>query len=167
MKAFIESQFAYCPLTWMFHDRTVNQKINRVHERALRIVYEDDISSFDELLKKDQSVKIHHRNIQLLAVELYKTKHDISPLIMKDIFLPKIVQEDNMRTQSDFLLPPVKTVHYGHDSLRYFGAVVWDMIPSNIRNIDTHEKFKNKIKTWLPNCLCRLCKEYVQGIGYV
>ena len=51
MKAFIESQFNYCPLIWMFHSRTMNNKINRFHERALRLVYY--VSSFDELLKKD------------------------------------------------------------------------------------------------------------------
>ena len=52
MKAFIQSQFAYCPLIWMFHLRTMNNKINRIHERALRLVYSDHVSSFDELLKK-------------------------------------------------------------------------------------------------------------------
>ena len=53
MKAFIESQFNYCPLIWMFHSRTMNNKINRIHERALRLVYSDHVSSFNELLKKD------------------------------------------------------------------------------------------------------------------
>ena len=41
MKSFIESQFGYCPLTWMFHSRRLNNKINRIHERALRITYND------------------------------------------------------------------------------------------------------------------------------
>ena len=41
MKAFIESHFAYCPLTWMFHNRKLNNRINRLHERALRLVYKD------------------------------------------------------------------------------------------------------------------------------
>ena len=71
MKAFIESQFAYNPLTWMFHDRRENHKINRLHKRALRNVYKDDISSFDELLIKDKSFRIHNRNIQSLAIELF------------------------------------------------------------------------------------------------
>ena len=52
VKAFIESQFNYRPLIWMFHSRTMNKKINRIHERALRLVYSDHVSSFDELLKK-------------------------------------------------------------------------------------------------------------------
>ena len=43
MKAFIESQFNYCPLIWMFHSRIINNKINRIHERVLRLVYSDHI----------------------------------------------------------------------------------------------------------------------------
>ena len=60
MKSFIES-FGYCPLTWMFHGRGLNNKINRIHERALRITYNDK-SSYGELLTKDRSVTIYHRN---------------------------------------------------------------------------------------------------------
>ena len=64
MKAFIESQFSYCPLIWMFCSRKMNNKINYIHERALRLVYDDYTSTFNDLLKKDESVCIHHRNIQ-------------------------------------------------------------------------------------------------------
>ena len=70
MKALIESQFNYCPLIWIFHSRAMNKKINRINERALRLVYSDHVSSFDELFKKERSFSIHHRNIQSLAIEL-------------------------------------------------------------------------------------------------
>ena len=70
MKAFIESQFKYCPLIWMLHSRIMNSKIIRIHERALRLVYSDYVSSFHKLLKKDQSFAIHHKDIQCLAIEL-------------------------------------------------------------------------------------------------
>ena len=62
MKAFIEPQFGYCPMIWMHHNRTINNRINKLHERALRLVYKDYISSFEELLLKDFT--IHHRNLQ-------------------------------------------------------------------------------------------------------
>ena len=55
MKTFIESQFSYCPLVWMFCSRTMNDKINRIHERALCLVYQDYDSTFEELLCKDKS----------------------------------------------------------------------------------------------------------------
>ena len=68
MKAFIEFQFNYCPLIWMIHSRTMNNKINRIHERALRLFYSDHASSIDELLKRDRSFSIHHRNIESLEL---------------------------------------------------------------------------------------------------
>ena len=69
----------------MSHSRTLNNKINRLHERALKIVHSDYKSSFNTLLKKDGSFSIHHRNIQSLAIETYKFLHGLSPAIMGDI----------------------------------------------------------------------------------
>ena len=60
LKAFIESQFSYCPLVWMFHSRTLNNRINKLHERALRLVYKDSQLTFEQLLEKDNSFTIHH-----------------------------------------------------------------------------------------------------------
>ena len=64
MNAFIESQFQYCPLVWMFHSRTINDRINKLHERALRLAYKDGQYTFQQLLHKDNTVTIHHRNLQ-------------------------------------------------------------------------------------------------------
>ena len=79
IKTFFESQFSYCPLLWMFCGRTLNRRINRLHERALRIAYEDYESSFEELLIKDDSVTIHQRNLRVLALEMYEVSHKLSP----------------------------------------------------------------------------------------
>ena len=86
MNAFINSQFGYCPLVWMLHSRRLNIRINRIHERALRVVFKDSNSSFDELLVRNNSVSIHIRNIQLLAIELYKVANELSPEIMSHVF---------------------------------------------------------------------------------
>ena len=74
MKAFVESQLRYCLLVWMFHCRGINTKINHLHERALTTTYKDKSSTFQELLEieKDNSVSIHHRNVQKLATENYR-----------------------------------------------------------------------------------------------
>ena len=55
LKIFFDSQFKYCPLTWMFYNRTTNSKLNKLHERVLRLVYDDYLSAFEELLEKDNS----------------------------------------------------------------------------------------------------------------
>ena len=70
MNAFFNSQFNYCPVIWMCHSRALNNKINRLHERCLRIIYNDKTSTFKELLEKDNSVTIHYRNIPALATEM-------------------------------------------------------------------------------------------------
>ena len=118
IKAFIESQFNYCRLVWMFHSRTLNNKINKLQERSLRIIYCDDTSSFEELLRKDGSVTIHHRNIQALATEMYKVKNNLSPKIILDMFQLNIRQHST-RNANEFLLPRPKTENYGKQSLTY------------------------------------------------
>ena len=86
MKAFIKSQFSYCLLVWMFHSRTLNNRINKIHERALRLVYKNEtFLSFDDLLKRDRSVSIHQKNLQIFATEIYKTKNDFGPKTMKEL----------------------------------------------------------------------------------
>ena len=86
MKAFIESQFSYCPLIWMFCSRKMIRKINHIQERALRLVYDDYLSSFYVLLRKDNYVCIHHRNIQRVAIEMFKVKHKLYPDIVQSLF---------------------------------------------------------------------------------
>ena len=66
--AFFSSQFNYCPLIWMCHNRNYKSKINRLHERCLRLIHSDKCSSYEELLVKDKSVSIHHKNIHVLDV---------------------------------------------------------------------------------------------------
>ena len=87
MKSFVASQFGYCPLIWMFHSRCLNNKMNSIHERALRITYQDRISTFQELL--NTSVSIHHRNLQALATEMFKNHRCLSPNILREILRPK------------------------------------------------------------------------------
>ena len=77
MRTFIESQFSYCPLIWMFCSRKMNRKINHIHEMALRLVYEDYSTSFEKLLVKDKSVSIHHHNIQKVALRMFNVKNDL------------------------------------------------------------------------------------------
>ena len=89
MKAFISSQFSYCPLVWMFHSRALNNRINKLHERSLRIVYNDNTSSFTDLLQKDNSVSVHQRNIQILLTEMYKVKNGFASKIMSEDFRKK------------------------------------------------------------------------------
>ena len=91
MKSSVTSQFSYCPLIWMFYSRRLNNKINSLHNRALRIAYQDNMSAFQELLNKDNSVSIHHRKLQVLATEMFKIHRGLSPEILRKHLCPKQV----------------------------------------------------------------------------
>ena len=74
----------------MFHSRKLNNSINNIHERAVRIVYRDYGSTFQEMLKQKKSVSIHQRNLQILATEIFKTKNGLNPVFTEDVFNFKI-----------------------------------------------------------------------------
>ena len=89
VNAFFMAQFNYSSLIWMCHKRTCNNKIKRLHERCLRLIYNDKRSSFEDLLEKDNSVSIHHKNLQALAIEMFKVHTKTSPEIMQEVFQVK------------------------------------------------------------------------------
>ena len=145
MKAFITSQFSYCPLVWMFHNRTLNNRINKIHERALRIVYKNEtFLSFDDLLKRDRSVSIHQKNLQILATEIYKTKNNLGPKIMKDTF--HFIQKPyNLRNDPELQRRRNRTLYFGTESISSLAPKIWELIPSDIRSANSLGIFKENI----------------------
>ena len=172
MKTFIESHFNYCPLLWMFHSRKLNNRINSLHERALRVVYKDDNLTFEQLLERDKSFTIHERNLQKLAILMYKVKHKLCPQPIQDIFIqhsnPQGLRARDGDDLEKWLLPKARTVNYGIETLRFRGPVVWNLIPDHIKASKSLESFKSDIGNWKPEgCKCRLCKEYIPDLGYI
>ena len=181
MNTFIKSQFSYSPITWMFHSRKSNNRINRIHESALRTVYNDYMTSFEtlllidnsvsvhhkNLLLIDNSVSIHHKNLQALATEIYKIKNKIAPEIMNDILLERSIIY-NLRNNSGFTTYNVNTMRYGVDTIHHLEPKIWNSLPLTIKAAHDLKEFKNLIKSWIPEaCPCRLCKKYVGGLGYI
>ena len=70
----------------MLHNSTPNNEINRIHERAFRIVYRDKTSNFTKLLQKDNAVLVNQRNLQVLATEVYKARMGLAPQLVKENF---------------------------------------------------------------------------------
>ena len=134
----------------MFHGRELNRKINRIHERSLRIVLKDYNSSFNGLLKMNKSVCIHRINIQSLAIELFKVKENLSNTITSDTLPNKTLNYD-LRSQTVFFFRnTVNTTKFGLNSLRYFASEVWSMIPTDIKSSSNAEMFKTKIRKRKP-----------------
>ena len=166
MKTFIQSQFNYCPLLWMCHNRQFNTKINKLHERSLRIVYKKQDSTFQELLDLDNSVTVHQRNLQKLATEMYKVKTGIAPLIMNDVFEVSD-SHYNLRFKA-WATHNVRTVNNGTETLSFRGPKTWEILPDSIKYVKSLTEFKMKIKTWEPvGCTCRLCQTYIPSLGFI
>ena len=144
MKAFTESKFAYYPLIWMFCQRSSNTRINHLHERALRFIYNDNESTFEDLLKKDNPVSIHHKNIRLLGIELYKVKNNLSTCLMSEIFNLRNI-DYNVRSQTDFKQGSANTVNYNLKLLRYPAPKIWNIILLAIRNPGSLTEFITNI----------------------
>ena len=145
----------------------MNRKMNYLHERALRLVYCDYESTFEDMLRKDRSLTFHQRNIHRVALEMYKVKNEPSPPFMKEIF--KYIGDQSTRMGGKFARPNINSVKKGEYSLSSFGPIVWNtMLPEKLKNCDSLTDFKQSIKSWIPkDCPCHICKNYVRGLGYV
>ena len=107
----------------------------------MRFVYKDHSSSFDELLEKDISCKIHDRNLQNLVTETFKVKMNLAPEIMKEVFK---IAEFPYALRNELKL----------ETASFVGARVWNSLPSDLKESKSLEIFKSKIKNWIPkNCL--------------
>ena len=125
----------------MMHIRSINNEVNRVHERALRIVCKDKFSPFENLFEKDKTVKIYVRNLQVLVTEIFKVKNGIAPKILSDIFkLPN--PTDTLRNKRDFVSNHVKTVYFCTESLSYLGRKLQDLLPQDLKTLT---QFKSQV----------------------
>ena len=120
---------------------------------------------FKTCLKKDNSVSIHHRIVQALAAGIFKVKNN-APEIMKELFAPKMSPYD-LRNNS-FKRRRVNSVWHGSESVSYLGPKIWDLVPSEIKESESLNTFKFKIKRWVPEgYLCRICKIYLAQLGFL
>ena len=129
MNSFFNAQFNYCRLIWMVHSRKNKNKNKHLHERCLRVIYSDKKSSYENLLEKDNSVSIHHKNIQALAIEMFKVKHKLCPEITGDIFMERTNNQYNLRNRANFITPQVHNVFHRTGRISYHGPKIRDIVP--------------------------------------
>ena len=159
------SQFNYCPLVWMFRTKELNNRINSLHGKALRLTYQNRNSSFDELLKLDKSVSIHYRN---LLTEIYKVKMGLSPPIMNDILALDQNPSYNLRYGVTVTRKNIRTNKFGFETISTIGAVLWQNLPNNIKYSDSLNIFNHRIKQWTPdNCPCKIYRNFIKNLGYI
>ena len=123
MNSFFSSQFSYCPLVWMFHSYALSNKINRLHERCPRIVYNDKKTTHENLLVRERSVSVHVRNLQILATEIFKGHRDLSLPNFKELFNKRTLNYE-LRHPSQFTTRRVESVYNGSDSIASLGPKI-------------------------------------------
>ena len=142
----------------MFHNRKLNNLLNHIHERALRIKNQDHNSTFEELNAKEGSFKIHDRNLQRLLTEIFKVKMKLAPEIMNEVF-ESIESPYPLRIESRFKSQNICTVKYGIETAAFVGSRIWSYIPSELEKSASLNEFSMKIKTWKPE----KCPNYVKS----
>ena len=167
MQAFVLSHFSYSHLVWLFYDRTINHRINHIHERALRLEYKNYRTDFGSLLEQRNLVFIHVKNLPLLMTEIYKTRSGLSPPFIKDIFADRSSGYD-LRHGNDSQLPKVHTTTHGIETISLLGNRLWSTLPNIIKEAGALPIFKSHINCWKgENCNCKLCKTYIPQVGYL
>ena len=111
----------------MFHSRIINNEINRLHEGFLRLLYGDKWSSFEKLLEQDKSVTIHTRNLQMLATGIIKVYRNTFPPIFSENFHRRDINY-NLRINSDFVMPNLRSVFDGSESISYLDPKIWGIV---------------------------------------
>ena len=123
---------------------------------------------YEEFLEADNSDSVHFRNVQALAIELYKLVNGFSPDIMKDVFPLNANPLYNTRNKRMFHSRHIRTVHFGSETLSHLAPKILELVPEEIKKLESVASFKNAIKIWKPtNCPCRLCRTYIFQVGFV
>ena len=100
---------------------------------------------------------------------MYKVQNNCSPELMNKVFpINEPIYEYDLRNTTNFATRRIKTVRYGSESLSYLGLRLWNILLDEYKKIQSVKDFKAKIRSWVPeNCPCRLCKIYIQHVGFI
>ena len=157
-RALIVSNFNYCPLVWHFCGKRNTSKIEKLQERALRFVFNDFTSSYENMLKKAELTTLTLSRIKTLALEVYKALHGHSPPppYMKDMFTSRQEQKHSLRNEHQLNIPFSRTVGFGSHSIQFEGARVWNHLPNKIRCAENIASFKKTPSNMGRMSLCHL-----------
>ena len=126
--AFINSQFNYAPLIWMFSSKTAINKILKIHYRTLQVVYSEYHKPYEELLQIDDDISIHQKHLRILALEVCKSIMHFNPEFMWHCFNTNPIP-NNLRKGSRLLIPTAKSVNFGTNSITFRGSLLWNNLP--------------------------------------
>ena len=146
-KSFIASNFSYCPVTWIFCGKVNSKKLEKLQERAIRFVYNDSTSSYNELLKRGNLLPLDIYRLRFLAIEMYKCVNNTNPRYLNQLFTQKHTNYD-LRDSNLLLQSSFNTYKYGYRSFTYYGTKLWNMLPPELKSSKNLNIFKHNIEAW-------------------
>ena len=161
-KTFAMSQFNYCPVVWHFCKPGDTHKMEKIQERALRFIYNDYSTNYNELLLDNSESTLYLKRVRSMAHEVYKALNDTSPKYSKEMLR---LRSNPMRRPMDLYVPRVNQIKFGYRSYSFEAPSLWNSLPLGIRKSENFELFKSLVKIWTgPSCRCASCK-YNENIG--
>ena len=158
VQSFVFSNFNYCPLVWYFSSSKSLQKIERIQERALRFLYNDHKSSYDDLLIRSKKCTMQVARQRTLCIEIFKTIKNLNLPFMQSIFCSRTSKNPSRNPNNLSHFRP-NQVTFGSKSLKAIGPQIWNCLPNELKSADNLNSFKHMIKQWDgPSCKCYVCK---------
>ena len=156
--AFIGSQFNYTPLLWMFFRKTYYSKIEKIHHKALKVIYELN-ATYDNLFLESNTVSVHQRHLRFLMAEIYKSISKLDPEFMWSYFTHKDMPF-HLRKGPILDLPKTYSFYYGTNAIHFSGSLIWNNLPADVKPSDSLFEFKNEIKDIGDiDCECLICRD--------
>ena len=140
----------------MFCRKTLYHKIEKIHHRTLKVIYQSE-ESYENLLLESSSVSIHQRHLRFLVTEIYKSATQINPKFMWPYFTYNSISY-NFREGPILYLPSTHSTYYGTNSVHFSGSLIWSNLPRDIKSSKSLSEFKTKIKNFGNiDCECVIC----------
>ena len=150
-RSFIMSNFTYCALVWHFCGATNNSKIEKIQERALKIVYNDYKSDYRVLIAKFGTDTMLQSRLKNMILEVFKSLKRVNPVYIQNIFINQD-QPYFLRNFHPLIQKKTNTVTFGLRTFGYLGSKMWNDLPAHFKDIDLSnveiDVFKSLLKEW-------------------
>ncbi len=146
--AFIRANLNYCPLVWINRNKTDLARLEKVQERAVRLIFNDKMSTYIDLLWRAGVPLVLIRWQRVLTSEVYKALHGLSPLYIQNLFNGKKLPY-NLRASKIIIQPKCNTITHGLNSLTYQGAKLWNSLPEHTKTVEIVNKFQILIEKYI------------------
>ena len=155
--AFIISNFNYCAIVWHFCSKSSTIKMEKIQKAALRVVFNDYDADYNQLLSMSERSPLLVMRLRTILIEVFKCIRELNPKFMNMLFTLNNKPYDT-RSGPVLFQSHVKTIKHGIDSFVYQGAKRWNSLPTDAKDIECFNRFKNFLTTWMgPVCHCGYC----------